>query len=126
MLSDLPALGGGLDDEGSDVGDVVVRETAAEGGHGTLAVGDLGHDGLLVEATGEELQRDFRQNHVHPLGAEKGGDEEARLGYCFRVITNAGSNSRPGKMLFCNFLLPAAIAVELLKAQAAPFAAEKG
>jgi len=72
FLSDLPALGGGLDDEGSDVGDVVVREAAAEGGHGTLAVGDLGHDGLLVEATGEELQRFCGQLHVHVQETRKG------------------------------------------------------
>lgn len=72
FLSDLPALGGGLDDEGSDVGDVVVREAAAEGGHGTLAVGDLGHDGLLVEATGEELQRFCGQLQVHVQETRKG------------------------------------------------------
>ena len=51
----IPAGLGGGDDIGGDVGDVVVREAAAEGGHGVLAVGDLGHHGLLVEATGEEL-----------------------------------------------------------------------
>ena len=51
----IPAGIGSGDNVGGDVGDVVVRKAAAEGGHGVLAVGDLGHNGLLVEATGEEL-----------------------------------------------------------------------
>jgi hypothetical protein len=58
---------------GGDVGDVVVREAAAERRHGVLAVGDLLHDGLLVEAAVEVLlERGLLQGllrHDHVLAA---------------------------------------------------------
>ena len=52
----IPALAGLGDDISGNVGDVLVSEAASESRHGALAVGDLGHDGLLLEATGKELE----------------------------------------------------------------------
>ena len=69
----IPAGLGGGDDVGGDVGDVVVGKAAAEGRHGVLAVGDLGHDGLLVEATSEEL---YAQNR---LACQAGPRRQDRL-----------------------------------------------
>ena len=51
----VPAGLGGGNDVGGDVGDVVLGETSTEGGHGVLAVGDLGDDGGLLAAAGEVL-----------------------------------------------------------------------
>ena len=51
----VPAGLGGGNDVGGDVGDVLLGETSTEGGHGVLAVGDLGDDRGLLAAAGEVL-----------------------------------------------------------------------
>lgn len=51
----VPAGLGGGNDVGGDVGDVILGETSTEGGHGVLAVGDLGDDRGLLAAAGEVL-----------------------------------------------------------------------
>ena len=51
----VPAGLGGGDHVSGNVGDVILGETSTEGGHGVLAVGDLGDDGGLLAAAGEVL-----------------------------------------------------------------------
>ena len=54
----IPALARLGDNIGGNVGDVLVGEAAAERRHGTLAVGNLGNDRLLLEAAGEVLDKE--------------------------------------------------------------------
>ena len=56
----LPARRRGLDDVRSDVGDVLLRQAAAERGHRILTVRDLLHDRLIVEAAVEVLLESLR------------------------------------------------------------------
>ena len=79
----------------SDVGDVRVRETAAEGGHGALAVGHLLDDRSLVEAAVEELRKRLhahaKSHHTPPFAISHhhhhfGGDHGRGNG---RIATRA-------------------------------------
>ena len=71
--SALPAGRGGLDDVGGDVGDVVVREPAAEGGHRVLAVGHLRARGVGGVKSQEEVEE---RGAVGGDGGEAGSERE--------------------------------------------------